>query len=76
LRSSSSSRSCCFSLSASARRKQVKRLESVSDERRQRAQQHGARAAQLEQELERERVHADQHSSAAREAEEKLAEKR
>jgi uncharacterized membrane-anchored protein YhcB (DUF1043 family) len=57
-------------------RKQVERLETVSDERRRRAEQHNARAAELEQQLERERVHADQHRSAAREAEEKLASKR
>lgn len=57
-------------------RRQIKRLETVSDERRGRAQQHHARAAQLEQDLERERVHAEQHTSAAREAEEKLAAKR
>jgi FtsZ-interacting cell division protein ZipA len=57
-------------------RRQIKRLETVSEERRSRAQQHNARAAELEQDLERERVHAEQHTSAAREAEEKLAAKR
>jgi FtsZ-interacting cell division protein ZipA len=56
-------------------RRQVKRLEGTSQERRQRAKEHNIRAAQLEQELERERVQADQHTSAAREAEEKLATK-
>jgi F0F1-type ATP synthase membrane subunit b/b' len=58
------------------KRRQVKRLEGVSDERRQQAKQHNIRAAQLEQELERERSHAEQHSTAARDAEEKLADKR
>lgn len=53
----------------------TKRLDGVSDERRQQAK-HNIRAAQLEQELESERAHAEQHSTAARAAEERLANKR
>lgn len=54
----------------------MKRLDGVSQERRQQAKQHDIRAAQLEQDRERELVHAEQHSTAARAAEETLASKR
>jgi hypothetical protein len=53
----------------------MKRLDGVSDPRRQQAK-HKIRVVQLEQDFVRERMHAEQHSTAVRAAEERLADKR
>ncbi|MBA2506445.1 MAG: hypothetical protein H0V29_10960 [Thermoleophilaceae bacterium] len=61
-----------FLVQRTGARRKVAQLEDTSAERRERAQHHDAKAAELESEVDRHRAHADEHKSVANEAEQKL----